>query len=362
MRHRVVYIMNVDWDWAKQRPHFLAQHLSRLHDVTVIYPYAWRRSHLAENDRKGVRLYPFFRLPFGGRFALIGKLNAFLLQMAARVFLKLHRPDIVWISSPELFEYLPKHLSARLIYDCMDDVLAFPRNASRRDSLAASEKELINACSHVFCSSVNLRDKLIVRAGHPEKYSVVHNAYEASAFSETSGNAGMNQKESRYVLGYVGTISSWLDFEALVKIVDAFPSVEIHLIGPVENLGVARPMHDRIKYLGAVRHGDIQTLVSGFAALLMPFRVTELIQSVDPVKLYEYVFFSKPIVSVRYPEIERFSGFVDFYTDHEELMSILDRYLADGFVKKYSDDDRLKFITSNTWSDRVNRIEEILSK
>lgn len=362
MRHRMMYIMNVDWGWVKQRPHFLAQHLSRLHDVIVIYPYAWRRGHLADNDRDGVRLYPLFRLPFGGRFALIGRLNVALLRVMARVFLKWHRPDIVWISSPELFEYLPKPLPARLIYDCMDDVLSFPRNVPRRDLLAASEKELIDACSHVFCSSWNLRDKLIVRAGHPEKYFVVHNAFEASAFSEPPGNAGMKQKEERYVLGYVGTISSWLDFEVLSKIVNVFPSVEIHLVGPVENLDGVVPQHDRIKYLGAVRHGDIQILVGGFSALLMPFKVTELVQSVDPVKLYEYIFFNKPILSVRYPEIERFSGFVDFYADHEELISVIGRYMADGFRKKYSDDERLKFITSNTWSDRVDRIEEILSK
>ncbi|OGX05441.1 MAG: hypothetical protein A3G87_08465, partial [Omnitrophica bacterium RIFCSPLOWO2_12_FULL_50_11] len=328
----------------------------------ILYPYSWRRNHLANNDRDGVKPHLFFRLPFGGRFTFIGKLNVILLRVMARVFLKWHRSDIVWISSPELFEYLPKHLSSRLIYDCMDDVLAFPRNAPRRDLLAASEKELINACSHVLCSSNNLRDKLIARAGHSEKYSIVHNAFEPSAFAGTSGDDEARKKEGRYVLCYVGTISSWLDFEALIEIVNAFPSVEIHLMGPVESLGIPLPQHVRIKYLGAVQHGEIQSRISGFDALMMPFQVTELIQSVDPVKLYEYVFFNKPIVSVRYPEIERFSGFVDFYTDHEELISILDRYLADGFRKKYSDDDRLKFIASNTWSDRVNRIEKILSE
>lgn len=360
MRHRIMYIMNVDWGWARQRSHFLAQHLSLSYDVIIIYPYAWMRGDLVNNSRDGLRLYPFFRLPLS-RFALIGKLNVSLLRIISRIFLRWYRPDIVWTSSPELYEYLPKHLPVKLIYDCMDDVLAFPRNASRRDSLAVSEKELINASSHVFCSSGNLREKLIARAGHPEKYVVVHNAFEASAFSEMPRNIGIEQKEGRCVLGYIGTISSWLDFGVLVKIVDTFPSLEIHLVGPVENLGMARPMHDRIKYLGAVRHGDIQTLTSGFAALLMPFHVTELIQSVDPVKLYEYIFFNKPIVSVRYLEIERFSDFVDFYTDHTELISILDRYLADGFRKKYSDDDRLKFISSNTWSDRINRIEVVLS-
>jgi teichuronic acid biosynthesis glycosyltransferase TuaH len=361
MRDRIVYIMNVDWDWAKQRPHFLAQHLSRLHEVVVLYPYAWRRSHLTNNDRDRVKPRPFFRLPFGGRFVFIGKLNVFLLRMAANLFLRWQQPDILWISSPELFEYLPKHLSARLIYDCMDDVLAFPRNAPRRDLLAASEKKLIRACSRVFCSSENLRDKLIARSGCPEKYSVVFNAFEPTAFLGGSGNAATSKKAGQYVLGYVGTISSWFDFEALAKIVSAFPSIEIHLVGPIENLNAVRSQHDRIKYLGTVSHSDIQALVDDFDALLMPFKVTELIRSVDPVKLYEYVFFNKPIVSVKYPEIERFSNFVEFFANHEELISIIDRYLSAGFIRKYTDDDRLQFITSNTWAARVNRIGEVLS-
>jgi teichuronic acid biosynthesis glycosyltransferase TuaH len=281
MRHRIMYIMNVDWDWAKQRPHFIAQYLSRSHDVIVLYPFAWRRAHLAKNDRDGVNLYPFFRLPLGGRFAFIGKLNVLFLRTMAKAFLKWYRPDIVWISSPELSEYLPKHLPTKLVYDCMDDVLAFPRNASRRDLLAANEKELINACSHVFCSSGNLRDKLIARAGHPEKYSIVHNAFEPSAFSGVSGYVESGKKEGKNVLGYVGTISSWMDFEALIKIADGFTSVEINLMGPIENLGMPLPQHERINYLGTVRHGDVQACVSGFDALIMPFKVTDLIQSIQ---------------------------------------------------------------------------------
>lgn len=362
MRHRIVYIMNVDWDWAKQRPHFLAQHLSRSHDMLVIYPYAWKRSNLSSNDRNGVRLYPFFRFPLGGRFALIRDLNVFLLRMMARVFLRWHRPDFVWISSPELFEYLPKHIPAKLVYDCMDDVLEFPRNTYRRSSLAANEKELITVSSLVLCSSNYLRDKLVTRSGHAEKYSVIHNAFEPSSFLNVSEKSELRKRTGVYVLGYVGTISSWLDFEALIKIVNEFNSIEIHLMGPIENFGMPLPQHERIKFLGAVRHGDIQKYVNRFDALMMPFHVTELIQSVDPVKVYEYVFFDKPIVSVRYPEIEKFSDFVDFYTNHEELIEIIDRYLNEGFRKKYSDEVRSQFVAINTWAHRVVRIEEKLSQ
>ena len=194
-RQRIVYIMNVDWGWVKQRPHFLAQHLSRLHDVVVVYPYAWKRQQLSINDSEGIRLYPFFRIPFGRRCAFISNLNVFILRTMAKVFIGWFRPTIVWISSPELFGYLPKYLAAKLVYDCMDDVLGFPSNIAQIDNLAANEKELVTRSSMVFCSSNNLRDKLIRRTGHAEKYSVIHNAFEPSAFPAIPGIPEVEKKK-----------------------------------------------------------------------------------------------------------------------------------------------------------------------
>lgn len=362
MHHRIVYIMNVDWDWVKQRPHFLALQLSKSNHVTILYPFAVRRAHLVKNGREGLRLYPIFRIPFGGRFVLVQKINSFVLRIIANVFLKWSRPDIIWISSPELFELLPKRRTAKLVYDCMDDVLAFPTNAHRKRTLEASERELVRSCAHVFCSSANLRDKLIERAGCHEKYTTVHNAFEPSSFSDCAALPEVKTSPEKYMLGYVGTISSWLDFEALVKVVDEFPSVEIRLFGPIDNLEGGRPEHKRIKFQGALNHKDIRGHIHGVDALIMPFKVTDLVQSVDPVKLYEYIFFDKPIISVRYLEIERFAEFLDFYTGHEELIRILDQYLSDGFKKKkYSDEQRSEFIKSNTWSRRYEQVARILA-
>lgn len=360
MHQSIVYIMNVDWDWAKQRPHFLAEHLAKSFDLVILYPYSWRRAHLAKNKCAGLKMYPFFRLPFGGKFAFIRKWNLLILRVLGGIFLKCFPSDFVWISSPELFAYLPKRLSPRLIYDCMDDVLAFPTNESCKEILAANEMALIESSVHIFCSSLNLRDKLILRTGYNNKFSVVHNAFEPSSFLNFSANNEAKTQTDRFVLGYVGTISSWMDFAALFEIVKTFPSVEIHLLGPIENLGCARPEHERIKYLGPVRHEEIPFRVADFDALFMPFKVTELILSVDPVKLYEYIFFDKPILSVWYPEVDRFSDFVDFYTSHEKLISYLSGYVSGISRKKYSGEARSRFIAANTWALRATCIENKL--
>lgn len=362
MTLRIVYVMNVDWDWAKQRPHFIALHLSRLYEVVVLYPFSWRRGHLSKNERDGVKLFPFFCIPFGGKIALIRMLNSIVLRVMAKFFLNTFKPNIVWIASPEFSCFIPKSLPACLIYDCMDDVLAFPSNKDRKDILAANEQKLIDASSHVFCSSNNLRDKLLFRSGNSGKYSVVNNACEPASFFCAAENTDVKSCSGRSVLGYVGTISSWMDFEILLKIVEEFASIEIHFMGPFENLKNPLPQHERIKYLGVVRHREVQLRISEFDALVMPFKVTDLVLSVDPVKLYEYILFNKPIVSVRYPGVERFSGFVDFYSNYVEFAEIVTGYLNTGFTCGYSIEARDQFIADNTWAQRVASIKSQLSQ
>jgi teichuronic acid biosynthesis glycosyltransferase TuaH len=350
--------MNVDWDWAKQRPHFIAEHLSDSHDVIILYPYSWRRSQLNANPKSHLRVFPFFRIPLGGKSSFVRGFNLFVLKIMAKILFSWRLPDIIWICSPEFFRILPKNFSATLIYDCMDDFLAFPANTKRKEELAVCENALISASSLVFCPTENLKSKLISRSQNAEKFHIIHNACEPTAFYQSSEDIRVNRLDNFFVLGYIGTVSSWFDFDALISLVDAIQSIEIHIVGPIENLTYSLPQHERIKYLGSVKHIDIKTYVNKFDALIMPFKVTDLIQSVDPVKLYEYIYFNKPIISVWYQELERFSKFVDFYNNKDQLIEIVNKYLGNSAKRKYSAASREIFIKENTWASRIELIEE----
>ena len=85
MRRYIVYFMNVDWDWAKQRPHFIAEHLSDSHDVIILYPFSWRRSQLNANPKSHLSIFPFFRIPFGGKSSFVRGFNLFLLKVMAKI-------------------------------------------------------------------------------------------------------------------------------------------------------------------------------------------------------------------------------------------------------------------------------------
>jgi hypothetical protein len=71
--------MNVDWGWIKQRPHFLAETLSLENDVIVLYPYAWRRTHITKNKKNGLKVAPFFSIPFSATISTLRKINIIFL-------------------------------------------------------------------------------------------------------------------------------------------------------------------------------------------------------------------------------------------------------------------------------------------
>lgn len=351
--------MNVDWQWIMQRPHFIAHKLSLSFNIQIIYPYALRRDNLTKNNPSNMNILPFFSIPLGGRFSPIRKCNILILKFFSFLLIRFYKPDIIWISSPELFDYLPKKISSNLIYDCMDDVLSFPSNYSRKIHIIQSESNLINTCSKVFCSSASLRNKLITRYGNAHKYLIINNALEPSALNSPKNFEKSKKAREVFIIGYIGTISSWFDFDAIFTLLNKIETIEIHLIGPVVGLNDPPLTHKRLKYLGPCNHNNLNSKVKDFDAFIMPFHLTELVQSVDPVKIYEYIYFNKPIFCLKYNELEKFSEFVDFYNTYDELVNLVKKY-KNGTKKKYTNKTRDKFISLNTWAHRVKTIKRAI--
>ena len=101
---RILYLMHLPWDWIKQRPHFLAEELSSLCPVEVVYRF-YRvpfEGKLVRNPRRqSLQVRPVVILPFN-RFAPVAALNGLLLRAYLRRCIA--RFDVVWFTHPEMFE------------------------------------------------------------------------------------------------------------------------------------------------------------------------------------------------------------------------------------------------------------------
>jgi len=355
--------MHVPWGWIKQRPHFIAEGLSERADIKVVTTKSLFRKKLLKN-KTNVNLVKLFRIPFE-RFALIHTINRFSYHLQLKKHLK--DVDVIWLTSPTFVSWIPKiyFQEKTIVYDCMDDFLEFPRIKQNSKSLryySSSERFLVNKASILIASASYLKSKLISRYGKKEEDIVVIN----NAIKDLTSNAvasvlpaTLNDYAncSSFKLVYIGTISSWMDFSLLQDIVEHFNDVEIFLFGPAE---INIPQIERIHHCGQIEHDLIFKVMDIADALIMPFVINELIRSVNPVKLYEYIYSGKPSIAPLYEESKAFDEYVYLYSDTRNCLQILNEIRSTKVGKKKFVECR-EFCKKNTWTYRLNDIYTLLN-
>lgn len=350
---KMVFFSPVDWRWIKQRPQFLAEEIGAYCTVSVIYPWRNRRKGLQAKAYSPVHIHPYFTVPeFGGRIPLLKKWNPFISRAQIEKFLTKERPNYLWLTMPWQVDLIPKNLNCEIVYDCMDDYASISMQSNMREQTWQQERRLIAMSKLVFASSTHLVDLLNERFSlPPEKIHLLRNGYSADWMIQKSSVAS---DTSVLRFGYFGTIGRWFDFDLILKSIESCHKLEYHLFGPTEN-GVSIPQNTKIISHGVVEHNIIPKFAEKMDALVMPFVPNEIVQSVDPVKLYEYICLNKPILCIRYPEVKRFAPFVILYSTQAEYIDGVFSIDKDR-TPRYTERQAVAFLEKNSWSVRAKEV------
>lgn len=350
--------MHVPWRWIKQRPHFIAEGLNKNNDVLVVTKYDFRNNTVKNNTN--TKVASLVRLPIE-RFLLIRKINTVLYRIQLYFYSK--GKDVIWFTAPFMIPYV--NTKGKLIfYDCMDDILEFPDikgNLYLYNETKKKEMLLYKRADYVFASSLNLKKKLIERYGERKIY-VINNGInmpqlEVNVVPPKELIPLVNTKTKKIV--YIGTISSWMDFDLLRKIKETLPlDVNIFLFGPTE-IDISNKNY--FIYCGVIEHKLVFEVMKHADILIMPFLVTDLIKSVNPVKLYEYVYSGKNIIAPLYEETLKFKDFVHLYKNHDHCLEIVKDLCLNDKRSYKTEIECHQFCLNNTWEKRIEQIEKYVN-
>lgn len=355
---KLLYVMHVDWNWIKQRPHFLAISLRKRYNTTVFCPR--QRADLPGNKAERLEIIRYQWNRGVLKFRPLYAIDRYRIKFKLNKVISNLNPDILWFTHPEFADVAIPDLT-KVVYDCMDDNMAFPGKAS--GWLSVRERNLVRRANVILVSSINLKKVLISRHGNiiREKIHIVHNAFDESTIVDGFHSDSSHLEIGPVRLGYFGTISKWMDFPTMITVLRDMPQLEYHLIGPVEGkITLPSGLKDSFKFYGAVEHERLSNIVKNYDILIMPFRLTPLVESVDPVKLYEYINLGKPIISIYYDELIRFQEFVTFYDSSEAFSLAIKQLIANKFQRKYSSEQRIDFLHRNSWEMRSHQVNAIL--
>lgn len=365
---KLLYFTHVSWSWIKQRPQFIAENLSQCMELTYVEGRSVKslfRSKDSADRPIGIEQKFYFRFPkYNPVVSKANRVLDFINSLLLRIAISFKKYDYVWVTSIEsysrIYNLLPKNV--KLVYDCMDDDLEFPHvcnNSYAREFLAFYEKKLIERADFIICSAENLKQTIIRRTGINKKITVINNAtvFPISNINHEYRDQFKFDAEKKSMV-YIGTIAKWFDFESIFSLLDFDPNLICYLIGPVET---TLPKHDRIIYLGKCMHSEIWGIMKQADILLMPFVLNPLIESVNPVKLYEYIWAEKPIIATKYGESLKFQDYCYLYSSKEDIIEIYKSITDNNFTPKQISSEKIAdFVAENTWGSRCHNIVNII--
>jgi hypothetical protein len=168
------------------------------------------------------------------------------------------------------------------------------------------------------------------------------------------------------IVGYFGSVGEWFDFELVEKILKAFPTLFILVIGFVfpkqsKQTQALERDYQNIRFLGRRDYWTLPSYLQAFSVAIIPFKVYSLTESVNPTKFYEYCAGGKPIITSAIPELERYQDLICYAHNHEEFLESL----SDIVVSKTKSQNvkQLRCIAKeNSWDKKVEAIMGIISK
>jgi glycosyltransferase involved in cell wall biosynthesis len=263
---------------------------------------------------------PSLPLPTSG-FA--SRLNRLLYHRAVRRQLRrlaLSAAPISWVYAPHVAPWLRGLPRKMLVYHCVDRWSAFQEYDA--DQMARCEAELCRTADLVLASAEDLAERC--RAYGADVHYVPHgveHAHFASALVPGPLPVDLQSIPEPRV-GFFGLIHEWVDTDLIALLADRLPYSYVLIGDSNQDL---RPLLERpnVFHLGRKPYAELPAYCRGFAAAMVPFRVSELTRSVNPIKLREYAAAGLPVVATDLPEIRRCADIAAVVTGPAEWQDAL---------------------------------------
>jgi GT2 family glycosyltransferase len=238
----------------------------------------------------------------------------------------------------------------RIVYDCMDEWNNFP---GMKRELLETEDRLVRSADVLVVSAQRLWDKYSSR--NPNTV-LARNGTNFEHFHSVPPHH-LLADAPRPIVGYFGAIADWFDLELMLRLAKERPSYTFVLLGGVFDVSMADLQAlPNVHVLGQKPYDLMPAYLQRFDVCMIPFKVNAITEATDPVKFYEYISQGKPVVAPRMPELYPYREYLYIADDHDDFIRKVDAAAAEN--DQALRERRIELARQNTWTDRVERIEE----
>ncbi len=327
----ILYPPTVDYHYLVQRPQHLMKNFSEL----GILSFFMNNPHLHQQQRQGIeRINPYLYL-FNG--------------VEPAGFLKDINP-VIYYSATAHVDMIKKYRPSLVVFDSVDepsDEFAGWRPYYHR---AVATADIVLASS----------DKLYQMAKNINPHCfLVPNACEYGHFSNSGQLANPTDMLGigKPIIGYFGAIATWVDLALLDRAAAQLPEYNFVMLGPRYNV-FELPQRPNLHWLGFKDYEKLPAYAQSFDVGLIPFKLSDMTESVNPIKMWEYMASGMPVVTTALPEAYKIRELLYYSENEEEFIENIKKALDENNPSRR--EARMEVARQNSWSARAAEIIDII--
>lgn len=189
------------------------------------------------------------------------------------------------------------------------------------------------------------------------------NAVNYELFSETAPCPPEYKHEHRPIVLYVGAIDRWFDWGCLCRAAKKLPELAFYVIGPKAKIPAEAMGLDNFHFLGPRPYLQLPAYMQYARIGIIPFAVKsfpELVHSINPLKLYEYMAAGLPVVSTRWETLEDLASSALLADSEDEFIQLLGR-VAEQDAERPPLKDSQSFAMKFSWRKQAELLLQILN-
>lgn len=238
----------------------------------------------------------------------------------------------------------------KICYDIIDHWKGFNSAGAAPWYNESTEQFFINNADVVTAVS----RRLISALGNAREIKLVSNGLFGS-----DNFLPLSKGGEKYHLGYIGHLTDkWFNWEYVFKLLEDKQFV-LHIIGEGAPPHILKKIkkYSNIIFYGYIPKNQLTQYACNFNVGLIPFVDSELSHCVDPLKVYDYLQFGRPVVSTGIPHLSDYPHCINTITFEDFKEAIIK--LSEVSIDKAA---VCSFLEENNWSRKAGRIIHFLER
>lgn len=292
------------------------------------------------------------------RYRWVRRFNSSVLEHQLAPFLRQRHParqDLIFVTSnPGAVDLIGRFGAGLSVYYCMDEY------AEMREV----DPEMIRVCEPLMLEQVDCTFATSValwRSKKTKNYETVYlpQGVDFTHFQHLGACPEALRRIPRPIIGFQGILGERIDLALLEKILQRFPQASLVTVGRRE-VDIARlRRYPNFHAFDPVPYAQLPAWAGRFDIGLVAYVKDGHTDSVNPLKLLEYLAMGQPVVAVDLPELALHREFIEIAPDHETYLAHLDT-----LIRRYpfaaAERERLKsYAAEHAWERRAARFLEV---